>query len=211
MRVLVDGLRADAVLDPVKTREYLDLLAVESLRLTRLIDSFLTFSKLDRTNQRLSTALVSPRNVVSAALEAIRERVPSACQLHTDIEPDLPLVRADCDSLSTALVNLLDNANKYSPANPRIGVRVRRDGSFVSFAVSDNGIGIAPREQRRIFERFYRVDQRLARDTSGVGLGLSIVDLIARRHGGGVQVDSDLGKGSTFALRIPISTTKEVA
>jgi signal transduction histidine kinase len=211
MRVLVDGLRADVVLDPVKTREYLDLLAVESSRLTRLIDSFLTFSRLDRGNDRTHLALVSPSDVVSSALDAIRERVPPTGEVHTDIERELPLVRADRDSLSTALVNLLDNAIKYSPAAPRIEVRVRRDGSFISFAVTDNGIGIAPREQRRIFKRFYRVDQRLARDTSGVGLGLSIVELIARRHGGRVQVASDLGKGSTFEVRIPVPKTKGAA
>jgi len=210
MRVLVDGLRADAVLDPVKTREYLDLLAAESSRLTRLIDSFLTFAKFDRQKDGLRVGLVSPADVVSSALEAIRDRVPGTCSLRTDLEPDLPQLRADRDALSSALANLLDNAIKYSPVDARVEIRVRRDKRFVLFAVSDNGIGIAPRDKRRIFQRFYRADQRLSRDTGGVGLGLSIVDLIVRRHGGRVYVESSPGKGSTFVMRVPVATTRQV-
>jgi signal transduction histidine kinase len=112
-------------------------------------------------------------------------------------------VLADRDGLAAALINLLDNALKYSRGEPRITVSAQQGGdSLVAFAVADNGIGIAPREQRRIFRRFYRVDQRLSRETSGVGLGLSIVDLIAREHGGRVTVRSSPGAGSTFTLTV---------
>jgi signal transduction histidine kinase len=93
---------------------------------------------------------------------------------------------------------------KYTPDDKRILVRARRDGdASVSFDVEDNGIGIPIKEQRRIFRRFYRVDQRLSRETTGVGLGLSIVELIVRAHGGTVSVTSAPGSGSTFALRLP--------
>jgi signal transduction histidine kinase len=110
----------------------------------------------------------------------------------------------DAEAVSTALVNLLDNALKYTPDQKRIVVRACRDGeSFVQFVVSDNGIGIPVREQRRIFRRFYRVDQRLARETGGIGLGLSIVELIARGHGGTVTVRSEPGAGSAFTMRVP--------
>ena len=112
----------------------------------------------------------------------------------------------DAEAVGTALVNLLDNALKYTPDQKRIAVRACRDGDgFVQFVVSDNGIGIPVREQRRIFRRFYRVDQRLARETGGVGLGLSIVELIARGHGGTVTVQSEPGEGSTFTMRVPRS------
>jgi signal transduction histidine kinase len=85
-------------------------------------------------------------------------------------------------------------------------VTARRDGDgFMSFAVEDNGIGIPVREQRRIFKRFYRVDQRLSRETGGVGLGLSIVELIVRAHGGNIHVTSTPGAGSTFAVRLPVA------
>lgn len=119
---------------------------------------------------------------------------------------DLPPVMADSDALGTALINLLDNALKFTPDDKRILVSAYADDRSVIFAVRDNGAGIPAREQRRIFKRFYRVDQRLARETAGVGLGLSIVALIARAHGGQVEVSSQPGAGSTFTLRVPLAT-----
>jgi two-component system phosphate regulon sensor histidine kinase PhoR len=118
-------------------------------------------------------------------------------------DPDLPVLHADEDALATALLNLLDNACKYTLADKRIALRVSRVGSRVLFAVRDNGIGISRRDQKRIFRRFYRVDERLARDHGGCGLGLSIVEFIARAHGGTIAVDSDAGAGSTFTLSVP--------
>jgi signal transduction histidine kinase len=118
---------------------------------------------------------------------------------------------ARSEPLATALVNLFDNALKYTGDDKRIRLHVRRKGDAVAFSVSDNGIGIERREQRRIFRRFYRVDQRLARDTAGVGLGLSIVELIARGHGGRVTVDSTPGQGSTFTLTIPAAAAGAAA
>jgi signal transduction histidine kinase len=208
MRVLVDGLLRDREIDPVKARDYLELLVIENQRLTRLVDNFLTFSRLERNAGRVDLAPTAPGDVVNAALDAVRERVPPSCDLRVHVEPGLPRVLADAEGLTTALVNLLDNAIKYSPGDKRIAVTARRDGEgFVLFAVSDNGIGIAPREQRRIFRRFYRVDQRLASATTGVGLGLSIVDLIARGHGATVTVESAPGAGSTLTLRVRIAGT----
>jgi signal transduction histidine kinase len=129
--------------------------------------------------------------------------MPAACDLRQDVAPDLPMVRADSDALGTALLNLLDNALKYTPADKRIGVRVFRDNGMVVFAVEDNGIGIPVREHRRIFRRYYRVDPRLSGETTGVGLGLSIVEFIVRAHGGTVSVHSESGAGSTFMMRVP--------
>jgi signal transduction histidine kinase len=203
MRVLVDGLLDDEEVDPKKTREYLALLATENARLTRLIDNFLTFSRLERGRHHFVFAPVQPASIVAAATEAIRERLPAHADLRVDVDADLPPVVADADALVTALINLLDNAIKYTPPDKRIVLRVRRDGAHVVFAVEDNGIGIPSREQRRIFRRFYRIDQRLTRETGGVGLGLSIVELIARAHGGTVTVRSESGAGSTFTLRLP--------
>jgi signal transduction histidine kinase len=115
----------------------------------------------------------------------------------------LPPVRADESALVTVLLNLLDNAWKYSPGEKHIAVRAYRENSRVVFAVEDNGIGIAPREQKKIFRRFYQVDRRLARDADGCGLGLSIVEFIVRAHGGSVAVKSQPGRGSTFSVAIP--------
>lgn len=204
MRVLVDGLLADAELDPSKTREYLEMMAVENARLSRLIENFLTFSRLDRGQYRFTFAPVDPEALVTSAIGAVRERLPATSTLDAEIEASLPKVMVDEEAVGTALVNLLDNALKYTPDDKRIAVRARRDGEgFVQFIVSDNGIGIPPREQRRVFRRFYRVDQRLARETGGVGLGLSIVELVAKGHGGTITVRSEPGAGTTFTLRVP--------
>jgi signal transduction histidine kinase len=204
MRVLVDGLLGDDPLDQKKTREYLELIALENARLSRLIENFLTFSQLERDRHRFVFAPSEPAAIVAAAVDTVRDRVPAGCDLRVEVPPALPLVMADADALRTALTNLLENALKYTPANQRIVVRASQDGNgSVMFVVEDNGIGIPVREQRRIFKRFYRVDQRLSRETSGVGLGLSIVELIVRSHHGSIMVQSAPGAGSTFTLRVP--------
>jgi signal transduction histidine kinase len=204
MRVLVDGLLADEQLDPKKTREYLEMLGVENARLSRLIENFLTFSLLERNRHRFVFAPAEPAAIVAAAVDTVRDRVPADGHIRVEIPPAVPAVMADAEALRTALINLLENALKYTPTKSRIVVRVTHDvNGSVMFAVEDNGIGIPTREQRRIFRRFYRVDQRLSRETSGVGLGLSIVELILRGHRGSVTVRSAPGAGSTFILRVP--------
>jgi signal transduction histidine kinase len=206
IRVLVDGLLRDAAADPVKTREYLSLIAVENNRLSRLIENFLTFARLERGRHPYAFDSVAVTDVVDAAVKAIRDRQYPDCDLRVEVEPDLPPIAADADALTTALVNLLDNAYKYSPADKRIAIRAYREGNRVCVAVQDNGIGIPAGEQKRIFRRFYRVDRRLSRDTSGVGLGLTIVDDVVRAHGGVITVASRPGEGSTFTMGVPAAT-----
>jgi signal transduction histidine kinase len=204
MRLLVDALLEDKELDPRKTRDYLELIAGENQRLSRLIENFLTFSRIERNRQRFEFGEARPEEVVRKAVRAMHERLqPPACHLEMDIGPDLPPLHADEDALVTALLNLLDNAWKYTPANRRISLRAYPDDGRVVFAVKDNGIGIAARERKRIFRRFYQVDRRLAREAGGCGLGLSIVESIVRAHGGSVSVESEPGTGSTFRLMLP--------
>jgi signal transduction histidine kinase len=194
MRVLVDGLLDDEAIDPVKTRDYLRM----------LIDNFLAFARLERGRHQFVFAPTHPAAIVATATEAIRERLPAGCDFRVEVPHDLPPLVADADALATALVNLLDNAVKYTPADKRIVLRVHRAArDSVVFAVQDNGFGIPAREQRRIFRRFYRIDRRLTSESGGVGLGLSIVELIVRAHGGDVGVTSDGGAGSTFTVRVP--------
>jgi signal transduction histidine kinase len=205
VRVLVDGLLGDKELDPVKTREYLQLIAGEHARLSRVIENFLTFSRLERARAQFVLVPTDPSAIVTASVDAIRDRTPAGCDLRVEMPDDLPPVMADSDALSTALLNLLDNALKFTPVDKHILVSTYADARNVMFAVRDNGAGIPAREQRRIFKRFYRVDRRLARETAGVGLGLSIVALIVRAHGGQVEVSSQPGSGSTFTLRLPVA------
>ena len=204
MRVLVDSLLEDESASTQKTHEYLELIARENLRLSRLIENFLTFSRLERSSRQFEFGASHPDVVVQAALEAMQERFPdSDCRLEVRVAPGLPAVRADHDALVTVLLNLLDNAYKYTPGEKHIALKVFERAGSVVFAVEDNGIGIAPREQKRIFRRFYQVDHRLAREAGGCGLGLSIVESIVKAHGGGVEVASEPGRGSTFFVALP--------
>jgi signal transduction histidine kinase len=209
MRALVDALLEDDKPDADKTREYLELIARENLRLSRLIENFLTFSRLERRKQRFEFAAAEPARVVQSALDAMQERLHGPeCRLEVSVSPGLPSVHADEDALVTVLVNLLDNAYKYTPGEKRIVVRAfYEEGGggrkCLVFAVEDNGIGIAVKERKRIFQRFYQVDRRLTRETGGCGLGLSIVEFIVKAHGGFVRVESNPGEGSRFSVVLP--------
>ena len=206
MRLLVDSLLDDTEFDSKKTREYLQLASAENLRLSRLVENFLTFSRIERNRHRLELQEIKPAEIVSSVSGIVRERFQgSGCEFSVAVEPGLPAIHADPDALLTALLNLLDNAYKYTPSDKRIRLRVSSESGQVVFAVEDNGIGIPAREQKRIFRRFYQVDRRLARETGGCGLGLSIVDSIVRAHGGSVKVTGQLGSGSTFCLCLPSS------
>ena len=119
---------------------------------------------------------------------------------------ELPEIVADPDAMVTAVVNLLDNAWKYSGDHKTICLSAKGENGHVTFSVRDNGIGLTPRETKRVFKRFYQVDQRLSRSAGGCGLGLSIVNFIVAAHHGEVRVDSEPGKGSTFSIDVPVNT-----
>jgi signal transduction histidine kinase len=204
IRALVDTLLDNGAQDPKQTHEYLELIARENLRLSRLIDNFLAFSRMERNKHAFEFADVSPEAIVKAAAEAAGERFCSpGCHLEVKVEPGLPAVVADRDALVTVLLNLLDNAFKYTGEDKRVGLRAYSTGGGVCFEVRDNGIGLSRRAARRVFDRFYQADRSLSRKAGGCGLGLSIVRFIVEAHGGTVAVGSQPGKGSVFTVSLP--------
>ena len=204
MRLLVDTLLNSQPLHEQTAREYLQLIAQENLRLSRLIDNFLTFSRMERNKYAFGFKEVPATAIVEGAITAVRERFSApGCQFETHIAPDLPSVVADADALVTAVVNLLDNAYKYSGEEKQITLSASAENGSVFFAVKDNGIGLSPRDTKRIFKRFFQVDQRLSRSGGGCGLGLSIVKFIVTAHHGSVRVESQPGRGSTFTISLP--------
>lgn len=204
MRALVDTLLDTERFDEKTTREYLQLLATENARLSRLIENFLTFSRLERNKFKFESKDVRPLQVVASAVEAFGERVHApGCTFESHVAEDLPSIHVDADALVTALLNLFDNAWKYSGDKKRIVLHADARNGNVCFSVEDNGVGLSPREAKRVFDRFYRTDQRLASATSGCGLGLSIVQSIVEAHHGSVRVESEPGRGSTFTIEIP--------
>lgn len=204
IRALVDTLLEVEARDPRRNREYLELIARENLRLSRLIDNFLAFSRMERNKQTLDFAPVRPAVILAAAREAFGERFHAAgCTLGVKSADDPPEIMADRDAMVTVLLNLLDNAWKYTGKNKRIGLRLYGEGPSVCFEVTDNGIGLSRRAVRRIFDRFYQVDRSLSRQAGGCGLGLSIVKFIVDAHGGKIDVFSRPGEGSRFVVRLP--------
>lgn len=123
-------------------------------------------------------------------------------------EPDAPVVvQGNPQLLRSVVFNLTENAIKYSAPDSHVQLTLRRDPGEAVLLVSDDGPGIAPADQERIFERFYRVDKSRSRQLGGTGLGLAIVKNAVRLHGGTVSVDSEPGKGSVFTVRLPVSET----
>jgi signal transduction histidine kinase len=207
MRLLVETLLNLPKLNEQTAREYLQLIATENLRLSRLIDNFLTFSRIERNRYTFKFNPVSADEILAAAKVAVQDRfnIPG-CRLELQSPPALPAVVADADALVTALINLLDNAYKYSGDNKHVTLSASAHNGSVCFAVKDNGIGLSPRETKRIFKRFYQVDQRMSRPVGGCGLGLSIVKFIVTAHHGQIKVESEPTRGSTFTLILPAAT-----
>ena len=204
MRVLVDTLIEGRCRDEKQEREYLELMARENVRLSRLIDNFLTFSRMERAKIAFEFTDVRPAAIVNEAAEAVQERFEAGeCKFDLEITPDLPPITVDRDALITVLLNLLDNAFKYTKDNKHIILRAFSSDNAVHFEVEDNGIGLSSRAQRKIFNKFYQVDRTLARHAEGCGLGLSIAKFIIDAHGGKIEVKSQPDKGSTFSVKFP--------
>jgi len=204
MRVLVDTLLEGHYRDQQQVTEYLQLISSENGRLSRLIDNFLTFSRMERNKQAFQMRSVRPETIAQTAVDAVMTKFSSAsCRLETEIPADLPEVKADPDAMVTVLVNLLDNACKYSHDDKQIKLSVAHQGHSIRFSVSDNGVGIPRRALKRIFRRFYQVDRRLSRRAEGCGLGLSIAKFIVDAHAGSISVDSKPGQGCTFTVKLP--------
>jgi signal transduction histidine kinase len=205
MRVLTDTLLDGRIPSADDQRDYLQLISRENLRLSRLIDNFLTFSRMERHKAAFEFRPQRVKVLVDAALEALGDR---AAVVMVSVPPQL-VVQGDADALVTLLVNLLDNAWKYSGDKKEIDLSAEQvSDDAVEIRIRDNGIGIARRHQRRIFQRFYQVDRQLSRQTGGCGLGLAIVQFIAKAHHAEVGVVSQPGNGSTFCVRLPAGTDR---
>jgi two-component system phosphate regulon sensor histidine kinase PhoR len=173
----------------------------ESARLSELIGRLLDWGRMESGHMEFVMRDTDLRSIVQtavAAFEPVRER--RAVDLHVELPSDSITVHADRGAVSDALFNLLTNAYKYGGDPARIDVSAEQKGGEVRVTERDNGQGIAPSEHKRIFQKFYRVDDRLSREREGSGLGLAIVKHVMRAHRGRVELESDRGKGSAFTL-----------
>lgn len=210
MRLLVDTLLDEQPGTASNTKEYLQLIRKENLRLSRLIDDFLTVSRMERGKQPFVMQPCRIKTLVHPALEAVQKKLETSdFEVTIEIAPDLPPINADADLMQTALINLIDNAHKYSGDSKRIFIAAYRRDEHVCIEVRDWGIGMSRRHHKKIFNRFYRIDESLSRETDGCGLGLNIVGFIVEAHKGKIEVESELSQGSLFRLCLPaIGTSK---
>jgi two-component system phosphate regulon sensor histidine kinase PhoR len=185
-------------------KDILGMLSRETERLSSLIDRVLDWSRIESGRKTYHRDAWEVREVVDASLDALRaQRLNEPSRVEVQVQEGLPRLDVDRDAMAGALLNLLQNAYKYSGEDQRISLRAIREPKGVAIEVEDHGVGIAPRDRKRIFERFYRVDNLLTRKTSGSGLGLAIARRIVEAHGGSISLRSELGKGSTFTIHLP--------
>jgi len=201
--LLAEAIR-DAHDDPEAVARFATRIGVESTRLTRLVKEIVELSRLQGADVIKEPQLTDVGACADDAVERSRLLAEEhGITLARSIEPGCE-VWGDAELVTTAISNLVGNAIAYSDRDTRVGVTVRRTPSgLVDVSVTDQGLGIAPEEQARIFERFYRVDTARSRATGGTGLGLAIVKHVADNHGGHVRVWSEPGRGSTFTIELP--------
>ena len=205
VRLNSDLLRT-GIVPPEQSDECLETIAHESERLTRLIDNVLDFSRLERGDKVYHKAAV---NLVEMGVDLQRNLARlldrDGFDLHVRIDADLPVIQADRDALTQALMNLLSNAMKFSGRSRRIDLSFARRNGEVLIRVADRGCGIGAAARPHIFEKFYRAPEAHADGIPGAGVGLALVADVAAAHGGRVEVQSDPGRGSTFTIALPVA------
>lgn len=203
------GLLAEAITeaadDPKAVRRFSTRMDKESRRLAALVQDIIELSRLQASDAIVQGQEVNIDSVVAEAVDRshlIAEEKGITITVGGHLEEP---ILGDADLLMTAIRNLIDNAIRYSPENTTVGVGIRQRDGYAQISVTDQGPGISPEEQERVFERFYRVDSARSRQTGGTGLGLSIVKHVLANHGGEVSLWSQPGHGSTFTLRLPLA------
>jgi signal transduction histidine kinase len=207
IQMFVETLQSGRLRDPARIRECLDLIGQETERLSRRIERVLGWARMEAGRRIYEFEPVPARAIVEEAIQAVRSQtLLDEPEIAVEIPEDLPDVHGDRDALVEAVVNLLQNAVRYTPAPRRIAVRAAARGHKVALSVEDNGPGIAARHRKRIFEKFYQADNLLASPSTGrgTGLGLAIVRAVVRAHGGTIDLDTEVGAGSRFTIWLPI-------
>lgn len=192
---------------------YLSTIKTNADKLSILVNELLDISRIDRGVVKLNLQAVNFEEVLEMTKRHLAERIRNerkALTVETEVPPDLPLLRADFDKLAQIMTHLANNAFNYTRPDGRITIRARPDGDSVVISVQDTGVGIPPEKQASVWERFFRdEDERLVIETSGAGLGLPIVREYVRMHEGDVWLESEVGVGSTFYVRLPAYTADE--
>ena len=206
IRMFGETLDSGIVTEESKRREFYSIIRKESERLTHLINNVLDYSRIDSGNKEYDFDETDLVAVIRHSLEAYKFHIRD---LGFEIESTMPgepvLIPIDKDAISQAFLNLLSNAVKYSEERKHIRVEIARETNSILISVTDQGVGIARDEQRKIFDKFYRVPNNMVNKPRGSGLGLTLTRHIVEAHRGNIEVDSDPGRGSRFSIRLPVT------
>lgn len=206
IRLYAETLELGRISTQEKKLEYYGIIRKESERLTALINNILDFSRIEAGRKEYDFRETDIAELVRNTLDSYRYQIEQqGFALEEHIDASIPPVRVDREAIARALVNLVNNALKYSDRDKFLGVKLYRANADLKLEVVDRGIGIDRNEQTRIFEKFYRTGDPLVHNTKGSGLGLSLVQHITHAHGGHVEVDSAPGRGSKFTLTLPLA------
>ena len=205
IRLYAETLELGRIANPGKQHEYYEIIRKESERLSALINNILDFSRIEAGKKEYTFRETDVADLVRSTLESYRFEIEqNGFKFEQKIDNNLPPLRVDREAIARSLLNLVNNAVKYSSKEKYLGVHLYRDNGKVNLAVVDHGIGIPESEQSKVFEKFYRVCDPLVHNTKGSGLGLSLVLHIVQAHGGDVMVESTPGKGSKFVIILPV-------
>jgi signal transduction histidine kinase len=209
IRLYAETLELGRISNPGKHQEYYEIIRKESERLTSLINNILDFSRIEAGKKEYSFRETDMADLVRGTLDSYRFEIEqNGFQFEQKIDNNLPPLRVDREAIARSLLNLVNNAVKYSATEKYLGVHLYRRDSSVNLEVVDHGIGIPLKEQLKIFEKFYRVGDPLVHNTKGSGLGLSLVRHIVQAHGGVVAVESAPGRGSKFIITLPVQNSE---
>ena len=195
--------REDVELSEDDEAQFLEMIESEATRLARIVDQILLAGQLDADAVELDVTECDPSEIAARVIESAQVHVPETISLSLDVDGS-PRISCDENKLRQVLVNLVDNAVKYSPGGGRVELRVRNGHGSCVIDVVDEGLGIPSGERERIFEKFYRLDPEQTHGVGGSGLGLYIVRELVERMDGRLSVESELGKGSRFTLELPV-------
>ena len=201
----VETLQEGAIEDRETAKKFLSTIARHAERLNRLVEDLLTISNIELGEMRFCFESVALSGIVESVLHMIQLKArEKKIEIVSAIPEDLPLIRADRDRLSQVLINVLDNAVKFTPEGGRVTLAASpAAGNEVVVRITDTGIGVPRDEISRLGERFYRVDKTRSRELGGTGLGLSIVKHLMAAHKGRIEIESQLGRGTTVSLYFP--------